>query len=799
MEAKQLRRIGLALVLLLVVPCVVVCAQFSIQLPGSVQPGTYTGNSIDFGDVEVGTTKTVTYRFGVTSTSSTAGSLTFIGFQGGFFRKPPFALTNLPSLPKNITPGGSITFNVTFTPTTVRTYTDQFTITVSGGWPMRTKQHTVTLTGTGVSYGGSIIDGDQPGDTVTYDVARLEAKLDALQPNVATLETKLDLAQQDNAKLEAKLDELRQKLNNLAGILGEWIVGRGQQFYIDTGTTVYNPTPPTEGIKTEIETLERQINTLITECCTSEPAEEEWVLPPIEVTEDSGERFLHFLSLCSQLVTETREDLMGLEPPDTYTETIIDAFAVYVMAVQPEIDELIALTRLLPLETQAYLDSVVVDGTPELLSQIIDNTSGITKYDLSAKEKGSRLVVSIIAKGMRLQGGLAAGFPGPLGTGISAWWNVLADDIEKLFGSNAEMCQLLSGLYMSQLELELKLVALVKGLLGVDIDLSEGTKAEADALGGIESYDLPKTLGRQVVLIDKLEVKLDELQRRLEQDLADLRVHMNAGFDNVLRGQSDIGETLDVLKSMLESLGEKISELESWLKEKLDWLLNRILVEMQGAERRIQASIVAAEVNIRESIAAAEANIRDDIAAAEANIRGDIAAAEANIRGDIGTAERNILRRVADAEAVILDGITANGALILRNSDAIGTNADAIVVLTTLALSQQDATNRIEDKLSQLLDLPAAPDGEKITLVVGGGPPPRSWDVVVEGSAGAVEPGALVTLYWPNDEPPSCVTADETGTFFFSMQTESRILGFIEVSQTVEEQESSRVLVRSSP
>jgi len=137
--------------------------------------------------------------------------------------------------------------------------------------------------------------------------------------------------------------------------------------------------------------------------------------------------------------------------------------------------------------------------------------------------------------------------------------------------------------------------------------------------------------------------------------------------------------------------------------------------------------------------------------------------------------------------------------LILRNSDAIGTNADAIVVLTTLALSQQDATNRIEDKLSQLLDLPAAPDGEKITLVVGGGPPPRSWDVVVEGSAGAVEPGALVTLYWPNDEPPSCVTADETGTFFFSMQTESRILGFIEVSQTVEEQESSRVLVRSSP
>jgi len=736
-----------------------------------VQPGTYTGNSIDFGDVEVGTTKTVTYRFGVTSTSSTAGSLTFIGFQGGFFRKPPFALTNLPSLPKNIAAGGSITFNVTFTPTAARTYTDQFTITVSGGWPMGTKQHTVTLTGRGVTQDWQQ-DGSGTQTYPQYDFTRLQTTIDTTRQEVARLETKLDAAGQDTAKL----DELRLKLDNLAGILGEWIVGRGQRFYIEPGTTVYNPTPPSEGIKTEIETLERQIDTLLTECCTSEPAEEELMLPPIEVTEDSGERFLYFLSLCSQLVTETRENLIALEPPDTYTETIIDAFAVYVMAVQPEIDELITLTRLLPLETQAYLDSVVVDGTPELLSQINDNTSGIPKYDLSAKEKASRVAHTIIIKGMRLQGAVAASCP-VIGASVSQQWNLAADDIAKLFRSNAEMCQLLSGLYMSQLELELKLVALVKGLLGVEIDLSKGTKAEADALSGIESYDLPETLGHQIVLIDKLEVKLDELRQRMERDLADLRVGMKDGFDNMLRGQSNIGETLDVLESMLEKLEEKITKLESWLKEKLDWLLNRILAEMQEAERRVQASIVAAE----------------------AKIQDDIAATEANLRGHINTAERNILRRVADAEAVILDGITANGALILRNSDAIGTNADAISVLTTLALSQQDATNRIEDKLSQLLDLPAAPDGEKITLVVGGGPPLLSWDVVVEGSAGAVEPGALVTLYWPNDEPPSCVTADETGTFFFAMQTESSILGFIEVSQTVGEKESARVLVRSSP
>ena len=233
MEAKQVRRIGLALVLLLVVPCVVVCAQFSIQLPGSVQPGTYTGNSIDFGDVEVGTTKTVTYRFGVTSTSSTAGSLTFIGFQGGFFRKPPFALTNLPSLPKNITPGGSITFNVTFTPTTVRTYTDQFTITVSGGWPMRTKQHTVTLTGRGVAQDWQQ-DGSGTQTYPQYDFTRLQTTINTTRQEVARLETKLDMAQQDIARLEAKLDRLpgqlpeinasrlEAKLDGLDAELAEW-------------------------------------------------------------------------------------------------------------------------------------------------------------------------------------------------------------------------------------------------------------------------------------------------------------------------------------------------------------------------------------------------------------------------------------------------------------------------------------------------------------------------------------------------------------------------------------------------
>lgn len=267
MEAKQLRGIGLALVLLVVVPCAVVCAQISIQLPGSVQPGTYTGNSIDFGDVPIGTTKTATYRFGIQATSATAGSVTFIGFSGGYFKRPSFALTNLPSLPKNIAPGGSITFNVTFTPTTAQTYTNQFTITVSGGRPLRTQQQTVTLTGRGVAQqvGQQI---DSSGQTYPqYDFTRLQTTINSTRQNVAALETKLDLAQQDTAKLETKLDTLWQAVENLrarllalASALGELITGEAINLY-PWGTELSEPVqPPQPSILDLLAKLEAKLD-----------------------------------------------------------------------------------------------------------------------------------------------------------------------------------------------------------------------------------------------------------------------------------------------------------------------------------------------------------------------------------------------------------------------------------------------------------------------------------------------------------------------------------------------------------
>ena len=117
---KVWRQIAFVLLLSVTGMCVLGFGQISITLPG-VQQGAFTGNAIDFGDVQVGTTKTANYTFTISTTSSTAGTVTFIGFSGGYFQRPPFALTDLPSLPATIAPGRSITFHVTFAPTTAGT------------------------------------------------------------------------------------------------------------------------------------------------------------------------------------------------------------------------------------------------------------------------------------------------------------------------------------------------------------------------------------------------------------------------------------------------------------------------------------------------------------------------------------------------------------------------------------------------------------------------------------------------------------------------------------------------------
>jgi hypothetical protein len=100
---------------------------------------------------------------------------------------------------------------VTFTPWAVGSYTGSFTITARGGRPLVTKRQTVTLTGQGVDVGTE--DTYPPTTTipdVTEDVAKLEAKLDALEPTIR---------------------DLRQRLDRLGLLLGELITGEELNLY----------------------------------------------------------------------------------------------------------------------------------------------------------------------------------------------------------------------------------------------------------------------------------------------------------------------------------------------------------------------------------------------------------------------------------------------------------------------------------------------------------------------------------------------------------------------------------------
>ncbi|MCK5584987.1 hypothetical protein KAJ02_02840, partial [Candidatus Bipolaricaulota bacterium] len=85
-----------------------------------------------------------------------------------------------------------------------------------------------------------------------------------------------------------------------------------------------------------------------------------------------------------------------------------------------------------------------------------------------------------------------------------------------------------------------------------------------------------------------------------------------------------------------------------------------------------------------------------------------------------------------------------------------------------------------------------------ITLAMGGGPLPSiPFEATVEGEAGAVENGALVTIYWPLGLP-STVTANMDGSFLVTVTTGIGIYYSVEVTQTVGGLESARVRVSAS-
>ena len=200
----------LSMVLVLIGMCSIGLAQIDIPLPWT-QPGAYSGNAIDFGQVQIGTTKTATYTFKILETSETSATVTITR------PNAPFG-SDAPIYPFTLAPGQSITFNVTFTPPAVGHYTGSFTITAQGGRPVVTKRQTVALTGEGVSsgYQGPTTT-PTPSPTPTWPISVTTSPSDVTE-DVAKLEAKLDT-------VGRTLDELRQKLDNLGWWLGKLTAG----------------------------------------------------------------------------------------------------------------------------------------------------------------------------------------------------------------------------------------------------------------------------------------------------------------------------------------------------------------------------------------------------------------------------------------------------------------------------------------------------------------------------------------------------------------------------------------------
>lgn len=536
---------GLSLLLVMILSCAIGLAQVEIPFPWT-QTGTYTGNAIDFGAVPVGTTKTATYTFKILETSATSATVTITR------PNAPFG-SDAPTGSFTLAPGQSITFNVTFTPTAIGSFTGSFTITAQGGRPLQVKKQTVTLTGQGVAGMEYQPPSEKApgGPAITYP----EAVVTPTLGETAQLEAKLDA-------LGTVLTELRQKLDNLAGILGEWIVGRGQPFYIEPGTTGYNPVAPNEGIKPEIENLEEKLDELLAQLGEGERTTETLPLPPVEVTADSGDRFRKFLGLADELLTATQEDLQRLDPRDLYTLEIVDSFSNYLDGVRPEIAELSSLSYTLPLDAQAWLDYVTVEGAPEIVYTHSHGSTGAPKFDLQQKAQGNETVKMVVEKAGEVVETL---FPV-----VGKIFNLIAKDVAKLFGGNKEMIKLLSGMSLAQLEIELKLEGLHKGLLGTTLDMSKGLKAEQEALGRIESYNLPQRM-------EELEEKLEALGKTLKGKLDNLAKAVGSTLRGepywIEPGEERIPDTIDWRRSgvinQIELLRKKLDNLARILGEAL--------------------------------------------------------------------------------------------------------------------------------------------------------------------------------------------------------------------------------------
>jgi hypothetical protein len=652
---------------------------------------------------------------------------------------------------------------------------------------------------------------------VTEDVAKLEAKLDAM---------------------ETVLREFRQKLDNLAGILGEWIVGRGQRFYIEPGMAGYNPTAPSEGIKLEIENLEKKLDQVLTRVSETVPTEGPPQLPPVQVTANSGNRFRNFLSLADGLLVRTAADVFAINPEDAYTQEILASYSEFVLAGREEVSQLITLSQSIPLETQAVLDSVVVDGAPELLDVLTSGASRTPKYQVQLHAGGNEVVSTVLEKaGMALSSV-------PILGGL---FNAVLDDAAKLFKGNSELAELVSGMALAQLELELKLDAIVRGLFGVSLEDTADETALRERLRQVTLGDIPERFEGLRTEIDELRKKLDNLGWWLGKLTVGYAIGIEPGSTNIMpktdlwtlldaleakldKGEvklDDLEQALDDLQQALDGLADWLDDQFSWLDQMFAWLEGEVANAVAGVLAAVNANgdaiaangdaiaAVKAGVNANNAAIAANANA---IANVQAGVNANNAAIAANANAianvQVGVngngmsiaANANAIANVqvgvnannaaiaanANAIAGVQAGVNASNAAIAANANAIAamqaqveSNGAAIATLDIMVRNLLASNNRLEDRVNQFLGFPTAPDASKIAL---------RGDALV-GEAGAVGANALVTVYGPTGDQTS-VTAGRDGSFSVAVPPSAASYGFAEVTQTdAQGHESARVLI----
>jgi hypothetical protein len=654
----------------------------------------------------------------------------------------------------------------------------------------------------------------------------------------------------ESAQLEAKLDalgtvltELRQKLDNLAGILGEWIVGRGQPFYIEPGTTGYNPTAPTTGIKGEIEDLARQLDGLVVQF--GEPDTALLELLPVEVTSTAGDRFRAFFELAGHAHVQAAEDLLAVNPEDEHMQEALRTTSQALLDVCAEFSEVIEVSRTLPLEMQAHADTVITEADMEILYEAASErpASMAPKFKVAIDTKATNTIKKVAGKAFEVIGSV-----NPLGIPVGKLIEVILRDIFDVEDRNSATMVAMGSMSLAQLELEKKLDALIRGLFGVAVfeNLDE-TDLQA-ALRKVALGDFPNRFERLSEEIDELRQKLDNIGWWLGKLTTGSPIGVEPGSTNVMP-QTNLWTLLSALEAKLDGLASLISDM--WddmlatlddLEAKLDELaiglrdvallitdmwddmgdrFNELNGAIASARRAITDAITAAETAIKTAITTtetaittrigtAETNITTRIGTAETNIRTDITTAETNINANITAAQTAIQADIAAAQGAILGGMGRNNQAILDNADLIRANtsaingvlsqvnangafiqenSDDIQTLMNMVLNLQESNNRVEDKLNQQLGYPAAPDGSRMTF--------DGSNLV--GEVGAVDPNSLVTVYWPTGDQPT-VTAGPDGSFSLAVPPEAVGSGFAEVTQTDSVgRESARVIVYVSP